>query len=129
MTLRQYLIIMGAGTALAWSSVMLIISNADPFKTRSVIFFAFYASLFLALTGTFSLIGFSARVALFKERLVVSRQVAVSFRQAVLLSFLVVLSLFLKSRSLLTAWNVLLLIAALTTLEFFFISARIKNSS
>lgn len=127
MTLRQYLVLMCIGTALAWAAVALIVSSVDPFETQSVVFGAFYASLFLALTGTLSLIGFTARVALLKEKLVVSVQVAVSFRQAVLLALLIVVSLFLKSRSLLTWWNALMIVAALTVLEFFFISAKVKQ--
>src|SRR5687768_4702507 len=127
MTLRQYLLLMGVGTALAWSAVGLIIGTVDPTDTQPVVFGVFYASLWLALTGTLSIIGFVLRVALLKKQLVVSRHVAVSFRQAVLLSLLVVVSLFLQSRSLLTWWNALLIVAALTVLEFFFISAKVRS--
>ena len=126
MTLRQYLLLMAVGTALAWSGVGLIIATVDPTDTQPVVFGVFYACLWLALTGLLSLVGFVFRVALLKKQLVVSRHVAVSFRQAVLLSLLVVVALFLQSRSLLTWWNALLIVAALTVLEFFFISAKTR---
>lgn len=126
MTLRQYLLLMGVGTAIAWAAVGLIVGTVDPTDTQPVVFGVFYASLWLALTGTLSIIGFVLRVALLKKQLVVSRHVAVSFRQAVLLSLLVVVALFLQSRSLLTWWNALLIVAALTVLEFFFISAKVR---
>lgn len=82
---------------------------------------------YLALTGTLSVIGFLLRAALLRQQFVVSRHVAVSFRQAVLLALLIVVALFLQSKSLLTWWNALLIVAALTVLEFFFISAKIKS--
>ncbi|HTK04630.1 MAG TPA: hypothetical protein VL500_03535 [Candidatus Eisenbacteria bacterium] len=126
MTLRQYLLLMGVGTALAWGAVGIIIATVDPTDTQLVVFGVFYASLWLALTGTLSIIGFVLRVALLKKQLVVSRHVAVSFRQAVLLALLIVVSLFLQSRSLLTWWNAVLIVAALTVLEFFFISAKTR---
>lgn len=127
MTLRHYLLLMGVGTALAWGAVGIIIATVDPTDTQLVVFGVFYASLWLALTGTLSIIGFVLRVALLKKQLVVSRHVAVSFRQAVLLALLIVVSLFLQSRSLLTWWNALLIVAALTVLEFFFISAKVRS--
>ena len=118
--------LMGVGTALAWSAVGLIIGTVDPTQTQSVVFGAFYASLFLALTGTLSIIGFVLRVAFLRQQLVVSRHVAVSFRQAIMLALLIIVSLFLQSRSLLTWWNALLIVAAITMLEFFFISAKVR---
>ncbi|MEY4745372.1 MAG: hypothetical protein RL272_1317 [Candidatus Parcubacteria bacterium] len=127
MTLRQYLLLMAVGTALAWTAVGLVVGTVDPTDTQPMVFGVFYASLFLALTGTLSVIGFLLRAALLKRQFVVSRHVAVSFRQAVLLALLIVVSLLLQSKSLLTWWNALLIVAAITVLEFFFISAKIKQ--
>ncbi len=127
MTLRQYLALMAVGTALAWTAVGLIVGTVDPTDTQPLVFGIFYASIFLALTGTLSVIGFLLRAALLRQQFVVSRHVAVSFRQAILLALLIVVALFLQSKSLLTWWNALLIVAALTVLEFFFISAKIKS--
>ena len=91
------------------------------------VFLVFYISLFLALVGTFSVLGFVMRVILLKKHFFLSRQVAVSFRQALLLSLLITAALVLQSRSLLTWWTALLVVAALTLLEFFFITAKIKR--
>jgi len=124
MTLRQYLLLMTAGTALSWVAVWLVVANVDPHKAPLVVFGIFYASLFLSLTGTFSVIGFLLRIALLKQQLVVSRHVAISFRQSLLLSALFTISLFLKSKDLLTWWSVPLIIVGLTALEFFMISSR-----
>jgi hypothetical protein len=127
MTLRQYLTIMGVGTALAWSAVALIVFGVNPTETSSAVFVIFYASLFLAVTGTLSVIGFLLRVLVLRKQYFISRQVAVSFRQAVLLASLTVGALVLQSKSLLSWWTAALMIAAMTVLEFFFISAKTRR--
>lgn len=124
MTLRQYLLLMGACTLLAWSTVALIVTMVDPSQTQIVVFGAFYASLFLAFTGTFSVLGFLSRVIVLRKRAPVSVQVAVSFRQALMLSLLIVVALWMQSKGFLTWWNVLLLAGLLTVLESFFVSAK-----
>jgi len=128
MTLRQYLAIMTGGTAIAWIAVALIVTNVDPFRAPMAVFVVFYASLFLALTGAFSVIGFILRIALLRQQLVVSRHVAISFRQSLLLAALLSAALYLNSRQLLTWWNALILLAAMTVLEFFFISTKIRTA-
>lgn len=117
---------MTGGTALAWTAVYLIVTSVDPFKAPLAVFVVFYASLFLALTGAFSVIGFILRIALLRQQLVVSRHVAISFRQSLLLAALVSFALYLNSKELLTWWNALIIVAALTVLEFFFISTKIR---
>jgi hypothetical protein len=129
MTLRQYLAIMGLGTAVAWSAVGLIVTHVDPDEAQVAVFAILYLALFLALTGTLSIVGFLLRVSLLKKDLFISQQVLAAFRQAVLLSLLLVSMLVLKSRAMLTWWIALLAVAALTLLEFFFISARVKRGA
>ncbi len=124
MTIRQYLLMMIIGTVFAWSAVLLIMTMIDPTDTQPVVFAVFFTSLFLALTGTFSVLGFTSRVALLGKRTLLSRQVAVSFRQAAILSVLITAALFLQSKSMLTWWNALLAVALATVLESFFISAK-----
>jgi hypothetical protein len=126
MTLRIYLVSMLAGTLGAWAAVGMILTLTDPADARAVVLAILYAALFLALTGTFSLIGFVLRLWLFKQQYFVSRQVLVAFRQALLLALLLVIALALQSKSLLTWWNALLVLGAVTFLEFFFVSAKVK---
>ncbi|KPJ85391.1 hypothetical protein AMJ57_03205 [Parcubacteria bacterium SG8_24] len=118
---------MSLGTLLAWFAVGLIVTMVDPSDTEPVVFAVFYTSLFLALTGMFSILGFVTRVMLLRKRFFVSRQVAVSFRQAVLLAGLIITALLLRGHGMLTWWTTLLMVAALTSLEFFFISARLRR--
>ncbi|MEA3249453.1 MAG: hypothetical protein U9Q03_03785 [Patescibacteria group bacterium] len=124
MTIRHYLALMLMGTALAWSAVILIMTMVDPTGTQPLVFVVFFFSVFLALTGTFSVFGFVSRIALLGKGFHLSRQVAVSFRQATILSLLVTIALLLQSKSMLTWWNAFLAVALATVLESFFISAR-----
>ena len=126
MTLRSYLISMIAGTLAAWAGVGMILGLTDPTDARAVVLFIFYAALFLALTGTLSLIGFGLRIWLLKQHYFVSRQVLVAFRQAMLLSLLLITALILQSKGILTWWNGALILGALTLLESFFITAKVK---
>jgi hypothetical protein len=126
MTLKQYLVVMSAGTLLAGAAVAMVLMTVDPTDTQSIVFAALYICLFLALTGLLSIIGFLLRVWLLRKD-VLSRQVLVAFRQAVLLSAVMVTALILQSRSLLNWFNAALIVAALTLLEFFFITAKIMR--
>jgi hypothetical protein len=85
----------------------------------------FYASLFLALVGTFALIGLISRLIFTKDNLVF-KKVTTSFRQGIWLSLLSCVSLYLNKIKLLD-WRYLLpLILALVLLELFFISYKSK---
>lgn len=79
--------------------------------------FFFYTSLFLAIVGTFSVIGFLVRRALIKNDEVVFRHVHRTFRQSVLLAGLIVVALLLLSMRLLTWWNSVILIIFFLFLE------------
>ena len=127
MTLRQDLLIMSLGTILSWGAVGLIMRTFYPTDIQSTVLIIFYISLFLALVGTFSLAGFILRIFLLKQQLLVSRHVAISFRQGILLALLLIVALILQSKSMLSWWSALLAVLALTILEFFFISTKIRK--
>ena len=121
MTLRKYLLIMIIMTAICWGLCAYVIFSIDPEVTNWIGFSLFYISLFLALAGTFAICGFFIRFKLLKQ-LIAFRVVKEAFRQSFLLSLLVVASLFLLSKDLFSWVNLSLLIAALTILEFFWLS-------
>jgi len=101
-------------------SVLLII---DPFSTNYIGFILFYISLFLALSGVFSLLGFFARFILFRQALVF-RLVADAFRQAILLSLTLCAALFLLSRDLFNWLNFILLLGVAVILEYILLSGN-----
>lgn len=123
MSLRGYLILMSGGSIVSWLSWLSVIFYINPQESGSLGFLFFYASLFLALTGTLALLGLVLRVHLFKKEIIL-RQVVHSFRQAIFFSFLIIALFYLQSKNLLRWWNLVLLILALTLLEFFIISYR-----
>lgn len=121
MTLKQYLILMTISAVFCWAIWVFVLFMIDPTTAGLLGFGFFYLSLFLSLAGTMSVLGLLFRKKFGKEE-AVFRTVTTSFRQATLLSLLVIGALFLKSKSLLAWWNIVLLVLALTILEFFFIS-------
>lgn len=127
MTLRQYLVIMSIGTLLSWSAVGMIITMTDPTQTQAIVFVILFASLFLAFIGTLSISGFLLRVWLLRKQYFISKEVLVSFRQAIMLATLLIASLVMQSRAILTWWSAILMVMALTMLEFFFVTARAKR--
>lgn len=127
MTLRSYLILMGSGTAIAAGALALILATVDPEKASGAVFAIFYACAFLSITGLLSIIGFTARVFLLDKRMFISQEVAVSFRQATLIAALAVGTMYLQGKGQLNWWTSVLMIAVMTLLEFFFISAKIRR--
>lgn len=126
MTLKAYLITMLSATAICWVIFLFIIFTVNPQITNWLGFLLFYLSLFLALTGTAAVIGFSIRFIALKRELAF-RAVIIAFRQSFLFAFLIVAVMFLFSKNLLTWFNLILLVIGLTLLEYFLISYKQKN--
>ncbi|MDP3986055.1 MAG: hypothetical protein U1C53_01255 [Candidatus Veblenbacteria bacterium] len=123
MTLRQYLSWLALGTGISWGAFGLVLSYLNPETAGNIGFLFFYLSVFLSLTGTLTLIGFAWRYLRHRDE-VLFRHVSISFRQGVLLAFMVVVALWLEAHELLTWWNLGLLVVGLTLLEFFWLSVR-----
>lgn len=128
MTLRQYLSSMGIATLAVWGMAVTILLSVNPLTAPPVVSEAFYLTLFLALSGTFALVGFVMRTGILGKSDVISRQVFVAFRQAMLLSALAVVLLFLRSRDSLNWRTVLIALVVLTAIEILAISARSRRS-
>ncbi len=128
MSLRAYLAFMGFGTILAAATFFLVLFRVDPGAAGWLGFTLFYLSLGLALSGAVSIIGFLIRVVTHRDEML-SHLVALSFRQAVLLSALAVAALILHSRNLLSWWNSILLVVVATIVEFIFISLEHKPTA
>jgi len=121
MPLRLYLLIMSVMTVFCWLVFGYIIWTVNPEATNATGFWLFYLSLFLALSGTAAIIGFLIRFVFLRHELAVG-QVKIAFRQSFLFSGFIIAALFLSARDLLTALNLLILIIALSALEFFLLS-------
>lgn len=109
MSLRQYLTTMTAATILSWGAWILTIFYFDPDNSGIVAFLFFYVSLFLAILGTFSVIGFLIKMRLIKNDEVVFRHIKKTFKQGLILSLFILVTLILLQKNLLTWWNFILL--------------------
>jgi len=118
---------MSLATFACYLAFLAIIYFFDPFVNGFLAMLFFYLSLFLALIGTFSLLGLFVRNIFTKDKLVF-RKVIVSFRQSIWFALLIVICLYLKSANLLIFRNVVFLIFAFALLELFFMSYKSKPS-
>ena len=121
MTLKQYLSTLAVGTAFAWIAWFLILTSIDPAETSAIGIFFFYLTLFAANAGLFTIIGTLIRQKGKKERQL-QHIILTSLRQAILLSLLVGLALFLSHMGLLRWWVMLATITLLALVEFFALS-------
>lgn len=121
MTLKKYLNLMFITTLICWGVFVFVLKNVNPQITNGLGFVMFYASLFLAISGTAAILGFFIRFWILKQKLAFYT-VKIAFRQAFLFGILIVSTLMLLSRDLFSWFNLVLLILILTVLEFFLIS-------
>ena len=128
MSLRLYLLIMTALTALCWLAFIYVIRLVNPETTNATGFFLFYLSLFFSLVGAAAIIGFLIRFVFLRHELAMAK-VKVAFRQSFLFSGFVVALLALLARGLLNWLNLIILIVGLSALEFFLLNyGGVKNS-
>ncbi|MFH0840734.1 MAG: hypothetical protein V1865_01990 [bacterium] len=128
MTLRSYLVLMILATFVCFFSFTISVMMIDPNTTNWVGFSLFYLSLFFSLMGFMSILGFLLRFVFLRKELE-SHLVIISFRQAFLVSFLVVAVLFLLSINLFSWLNLLLLIIVFSALEFFLLSYETNTAN
>jgi len=81
-------------------------------------FILFYITLTVGLVGTLTLLGLVYRLWIMKRKELVSREVKISFRHAVLLTAVSVFSLIFSAQGVLYWWVLILLIAAAWALEY-----------
>ena len=111
-------------TIVCWIGWLMVIFLIKPAEAGLVGFVLFYFSLFLAILGTGSIIGFVIRARLNKKPLFIQTQVA--FRQAIWLGLFIITILFLRQLQILRWWNALLLLVFFVILELIFILSRKK---
>ena len=117
MGFKGYLAMMGFGTGLAWGAWVLILMTMNPYDAGTAAPLFFFSTLLLALIGTFSLFGIGYRIGIRKRSVTLTREVRMSFRHAVLLSGLLVASIWLGSRRELTWYAALGVFAVAAAVE------------
>ncbi|HZJ41824.1 MAG TPA: hypothetical protein VFD51_02300 [Patescibacteria group bacterium] len=125
MTLKSYILVMSFLTATCWGIFIFVASIIDPFATNWLGFLLFYISLFIALSGLSTLLGFLIRFVILKKGLAFNL-VKLSFRQSFLFSLFLVFALFLQANNLLNWINSIFIILGFSVLELFLIGSK-KN--
>ncbi len=119
MTLRSYLFLIFMATVLCWGAFLLALFNTNPEDAGVMALVSFFGSLFFALMGTLTLIGFYLRV-YFSKNEVIYANMGIAFRQAVLFSICVIGLLILQALRLLNWWDGILFCLAILSLELYF---------
>jgi hypothetical protein len=99
----------------------LVITKLDPFMSTGLSLALFFVSLFFALTSTFTIAGFYLRV-WFNKNEIYYDHINVSLRQGILLTLIALGSLMFQLLGVLTWWSGLLLIGAITMIEFYLVA-------
>lgn len=128
MTLRLYLILMSVGALICWLAWFFVLSSVDPTQAGLFGFLFFYASLFLALAGTFSVIGFLIKKIILKNDQIVFHHVKSTFRQGMLIAGVIIFGLILLQIKLLTWWDGILLILLFAVIEGVIFTNRKYNN-
>lgn len=123
MTLKKYLWVMSALTAVCWGIFLFVAGMVDPTATNWLGFLLFYLAFFASLSGTISLIGFMFRFLIMKKELAFN-SVKVAFRQSFLFSLFIIILLILKAADLFNWLNLILLVVVFSILELFLISYK-----
>lgn len=121
MTPASFFALIATGTIVSWSAWGLLLFSVDPFDAGWYMFGLFYASLWLALSGTIMMLSYGWRVWRDKDTLAyIHMRVAV--RHGILFACLLVGYLQLQAHRLAGFMNMFLLIFALAMIELFFVS-------
>ncbi len=123
MSLRGFLSVVALTDVLAWGAWAMILITTNP-ESGTALISLFYASLLLALTGLFVVVGFSVRIFILGRDEVIHIYVKRTFRQAFLLSLLLIISLWLGHNEWLRWWVLILIVGALGTWEHFFLTGE-----
>lgn len=117
-TTRTYILPLIIGTILSLSAFISVLWFVDPFASGLLQHIFFYLTLLLSSAGLFTLIGVGLRKKLTPG--ILTDQLVISFRQAILLSLLLSGMLLLKANNLLFWWIAGILILFIITIEIFF---------
>jgi hypothetical protein len=128
MSLKGYLFLMSLGTCFCWVAWVFVILNIAPADAGTTGMLFFYSSFFLAIVGTFSVLGFAIRQKLIKNEDAVMRHARHTFRQSIFVGLLAVSTLYLLASDLFAWWNFVLLVLLFLALEGIVFTKRKFNN-
>ncbi len=116
-----YLFSVLIATIFGWASFVVVITKLSPFISGTLALSLFYPSLFIALSGTFTLLNHYLRASLQKST-PNNYHLAIVLRQGVFTSLIICISLVFQRLRVLTWWDGLLLVGVFLLMEFYFMS-------
>ena len=119
MNYNKYMGIIGISAIIGWLGWVLVLTQLSPYKNTSISLTLFLLTLFIALTCSFTVLGFYFRLWLFKNE-IFYQHINISLRQGLLLSLITTLCLIFQTAKVLTWWSGLLIITSAVLLEFYF---------
>jgi hypothetical protein len=124
MTLKSYLWGMRASTAASFAAWVLVLRQIDPEKSGLAGEMLFYASTFLFCAGLGIIFFTWLRRKVRGNDEIAFAHLGVSFRQGVLMAFLVVALLVLQQSRMLVWWDGALTVAGIFLAELYFLTRR-----
>lgn len=121
MTHHRYISMIAFAGVLAWVAWFVVLFKLDPYNHVGLSMFFFFITLFIALSGTFTVFGFYFRIWLFKNE-IFYKHINIALRQGFFLSLIAIFSLVFQLMRVLNWWSGLLLIVIAVLLEFYFSS-------
>jgi hypothetical protein len=126
MRLRDFLILMGSASLVAWGAWAFVLFSIDPTRAGILGLLFFYLTLALASVGTLTVVGTVIRYFTQKD-VPVFRHVIKAFRHSIWFSALLCICLVLMAHQLFVWWVVCLIVLALAVVELIIISSQIKR--
>ena len=126
MTIKTYLLGIGASTILCWIAFFLVFINIDPYKATNSGFISFFVSLFFALLGSLMIFFFYTRMK-FGVRGIVFSNLIIAFRHALLLSIIIIALLGFQALRVLTLWDGVLFALSILLIEAYFRARWLSN--
>ncbi len=123
MTLKKYLMLTALATAVCWTVFLFVSSVINPELTSWLGFLVFYLALFMAISGTASLIGFLIRFVALRHELAFYA-VKVAYRQSFMFALFIVAILMLLAQGLFNWLNLFMLIAVFVITEMVMIHSQ-----
>lgn len=117
----RYLSFIGFAGLCAWIGFFLVVTKLNPFDHIGISLSLFFATFFMAVSSTFTVLGFYFRVWLFRNE-VFYKHINIALRQGVFLALIAIFCLIFLMLKLLNWWTGLLLISVVVLLEAYFSS-------
>lgn len=114
------------GTLMAWVTWVIVVFRIDPLANPVIAPVLFFVSLFLAMLGTGTIVGFLARH-WFEREGVMYRKMTVAARQALNIGAVVVFLLLLQAGRGLSIWTGMLTVIVAVGIEAFFLLGQTRQ--